>query len=67
MDLKKLYKLARISKKENIELLFTVPYGTKRPKGFPKGETVAAGREGNIVRFDPEAVLAWFEKQGDSV
>lgn len=52
--------------KAKINVIFTVPKGTKFPKGFPRKELInETDHGGEILRryaFDPLKVLAWLEE-----
>jgi len=42
-------------------MTLVLPKGFKRPKGFPRGELLCEGHQGNVYSFKPQKIISWLD------
>jgi len=64
MTPEQLYKDAQEAKAQGSVCGMTLVFGrgTKKPKGFPRGELLSETERGRVYSFDPDKVIAWLVK-----
>lgn len=66
MTPEQLYKDAIEAKAQGAVCGMTLVFGrgSKKPKGFPRGELLSETERGRVYSFDPDKVIAWLTKNG---
>ena len=66
MTHEQLYKDALAAKEQGAICGMTLVFGrgTKKPKGFPRGELLSETERGRVYSFDPDKVISWLTKNG---